>query len=83
MQHKPPKEEKLYCRSWSANYLGVTSNALKSYPIPFIQYSRFGYALYKLSDLRAFKEKSIHNPVIEQGGIRVPDEKGAIREHPT
>ncbi len=61
MQHKPPKKEKLYCRSWAADYLGVTSNTLKSYPIPFIQYSRFGYALYKLADLRAFKEKSIHN----------------------
>ena len=73
MQHQPPKKpkkEKLYCRSWAADYLGVTSNALKNYPVPYVQYSRFGYALYRLQDLQAFKEKS----------IKVPSGKGGVCE---
>ena len=57
------------CRTKAADYLGVSPRTLKRYPIPYRQYSRFGYAIYKKSDLDAFKEKSMCLPDEDsQGG---------------
>lgn len=50
------------CRSIAAEYLGVSSATLKKLPIPFIQYSRFGYAIYKKYDLDKFKESRTFTP---------------------
>ena len=59
------------CRTKAAEYLGVSPRTLKRYPIPFRQYSRFGYAIYKKSDLDEFKEKSMCRPDDSQGGVVV------------
>jgi len=61
MKNKQNQDDKI-CRTHAAEYLGVAPNTLKSYPIPFIQYSRFGYALYKKSDLLKFKEQRTFKP---------------------
>ena len=58
------KKDPEYCRSIAAEYLGVASATLKKYPIPYRQYSRFGYALYKKSDLDKFKESKTFTPPV-------------------
>ena len=55
------KENNL-CRVRAAEYLGVTSNSLKNYPIPYRQYGFQGKAVYKKSDLDEFIRKSMHYP---------------------
>ena len=52
------------CRSIAAEYLGVCSHTLKKYPIPFVQYSRYGYALYEKSALDKFKESKTFMPSV-------------------
>ena len=61
MKNKQNKDETM-CRTRAAEYLGVAPNTLKSYPIPYRQYSRFGYALYKKSDLDKFKDQRTFIP---------------------
>ena len=66
------KKEPEYCRSIAAEYLGVSSATLKKLPIPFVQYSRYGYALYKKSALDKFKESKTFIPSMnsEYGTVR-------------
>ena len=56
------QKEPEYCRTISAEYLGVSPATLKKLPIPYRQYSRFGYALYKKSDLDKFKDQRTFIP---------------------
>ena len=59
---KTPQKKPKYCRTISAEYLGVSPATLKKLPIPFVQYSHFGYALYKKSDLDSYKESKTFTP---------------------
>lgn len=62
MQIQTQKKQKTLCRQYAAKYLGVSSATLKKLPIPYVQYSRFSYALYKISDLDKFKESRTFVP---------------------
>lgn len=62
MQIQTQKKQKTLCRQYAAKYLGVSSATLKKLPIPYVQYSRFSYALYKISDLDKLKESRAFVP---------------------
>jgi len=56
------KKSKTLCRQYAAEYLGVSSATLKKLPVPYTQYSRFSYALYRVEDLDKFKESRTFTP---------------------
>ncbi len=62
MPIQKPKKEKTLCREYAAEYLGVSSATLKKLPIPYVQYSRFSYALYRVEDLNKFKQSRTFTP---------------------
>lgn len=47
----------------AARILGVSAQTLKKYPIPFRQYGAFAPAMYRISDILAFRDKH----TIQQG----------------
>lgn len=53
-------------RSRAAKLLGVTAQTLKSYPIPYRQYSTYAPAMYRISDIVAYREKHIYSPTNQQ-----------------
>jgi len=50
------KKSKTLCRQYAAEYLGVSS------AVPYTQYSRFSYALYRVEDLDKFKQSRTFTP---------------------
>ena len=49
-------------RTRAARLLGVSAQTLKKYPIPFRQYGAFAPAMYRLSDVLAFRAGHEVNP---------------------